>query len=60
MKMSDLRRKTNENASMGAVSGGAIGTSAGGLGDVAATVKAQKKRKLRDGQVVGEVAASLK
>ena len=51
--MSDLRRKANENASMGAVGGGAIGSAAGGLGNVAQTVKkSKKKRKLQDGQTV--------
>jgi len=53
MKMSDLKRPIKEMSSGGAVGGGAIASTAGGLGNWSATVKKQrKKRKLRDGQTV--------
>ena len=51
MKMSDLRR-IKENSSGGAVGVGAIGTSMGGLGQVADTVKKNKKRRKVRGNVI--------
>ena len=41
-------------SSAGGVGAGAIGSAAGGLGNVAATVKKQKKRKLRNGLTIHE------
>ena len=49
--MSDLRR-IKENSSGGAVGVGAIGTSMGGLGQVADTVKKNKKRRKVRGNVI--------
>ena len=51
MKMSDLYR-IKENSSGGAVGVGAIGTSMGGLGQVADTVKKNKKRRKIRGNVI--------
>lgn len=53
MKISDLKRPVKEMSSAGAVGGGAIASTTGGLGNVAATVKKnKKKRKLRNGMAV--------
>ena len=49
--MSDLYR-IKENSSGGAVGVGAIGTSMGGLGQVADTVKNSKKRRKVRGHVI--------
>lgn len=50
MKIWELRRPIKENASMGAVGGGAIASTAIPLGG--ATQKKKKKRKLKNGAVV--------
>ncbi len=54
MKIQDLiRHSLREMSSGGAVGGAAIGSTMGGLGQVADTVKkSKKKRKLKDGQAV--------
>jgi hypothetical protein len=52
MKMSDLRR-VKENSSAAAVGVSSIGSTTGGLGQVADTVKNnKKKRKLHSGHVI--------
>ena len=52
MKMSDLYR-IKENSSAAAVGVGSIGSAVGGLGQVADTVKKNKKRrKTRGGHVI--------
>jgi hypothetical protein len=51
MKMSDLRR-VKENASAAAVGVSSIGSITGGLGQVADTVKNNKKRRKVRGHVI--------
>jgi hypothetical protein len=51
MKMSDLRR-IKENSSGAAVGAGNIGSSMGGLGQVADTVQKNKKRRKVRGHVI--------
>lgn len=52
MKMSDLRRRVKENASASATSVGSIATHTGTLGQVADTVKKNKKRRKVGGIVI--------
>ncbi len=54
MKIQDLiQHSLKEMSSGGAVGGAAIGSTVGGLGQVADTVKKnKKKRKLKDGQTI--------
>jgi len=58
MKMSDLRR-IKENSSASATGVGSIATHTGGLGQVADTVKKNKKRrKVRGGHVIIQRSSS--